>query len=226
MCILMCRSKLYKIRNQDKPHCKRYIPRMKFLILITALLTQAFWAAAQKQIACNYAEINKDQYDRCGNIQYLLANPQIKKQAGKLAIPVSGNVPKVFKDDNSDDHYQTYEYVGDINDTELSLIKCTGYNNEEFYVVNRLTGTIDTLIGPPVFAQSMKDFACISNPGTDEIQRIQICEIKNGKISTRAFLKGNTVTFFENISCIGRNTMLAKDNTGKYWKLNFRENDE
>ena len=101
------------------------------------------------------------------------------------------------------------------------LVKRIDYNSEAFYLVNRCTGVIDTLIGEPVFAQNMSDFACLSNRGTDEEQYIQVCEIINGSVNTRVYLNGKPDTFLEDIVCIRRNAMLVKDNNGKLWKLNF-----
>ena len=72
----------------------------------------------------------------------------------------------------------------------------------------------------------MKDFACVNNPGTDEKQQIQVGEIKNGLIKTRVYLNGKANTFIEDISCINRNSILTKDNKGKYWKLNFKIGDK
>lgn len=117
-------------------------------------------------------------------------------------------------------------YLGDIKGTKLSLIKRTDYNKEEFFLINRSTGNIDTLIGQPVFAPNLQDFACINNPGTDEKQQIQVCEIKNGSVKTRVLLKGKADTFLEDISCISRNSLLTKDSKGNYWKLIFKIGDE
>jgi len=72
----------------------------------------------------------------------------------------------------------------------------------------------------------MIGFACINNPGTDEQQQIQICEIKNGSVKTSVYLNGEADTFLEGITCIDRNSILTKGNNGKYWKLNFKIGDE
>src|SRR6478609_4829829 len=168
---------------------------MKPLITTIAILILTLSATAQRRISCGYTEIKKTQFDSCIRISYLVANAQIKKQSSKLTIPVSGKSAKVFKDDNSDKNFQEFQYLGDINRTKFSLIKQTDYNNEEYYLVNRSTGAIDTLIGQPAFAQNMRDFACINNPGTDEKQQIQIGEIKNSLVKTRVYLNGKADIF-------------------------------
>ncbi|NNV57951.1 hypothetical protein [Limnovirga soli] len=199
---------------------------MKTLITIIAFLTLTISAIGQRRVSYRYTEINKTQFDSCVKTSYIIANPQIKKQAGKLTIPVSGKDSKIFKDDNSDENFYEFDYLGIIKGTKLSLVKRTDYNSEEFYLINGLTGTIDTLIGQPVFAQNMRDFACINNPGTDEEQQIQVCEIKNGVIKKRLYLNGKKDTLLENISFIYRNSILTKDNKGKYWQLKFKIGEE
>ena len=120
-----------------------------------------------------------------------------KKQSGELTVPVSNKSAKVFKDDRSDENFHEFEYLGDIKGTKLSLVKRTDYNREEFYLINRSKGTIDTLVGLPVFASNLRDFACTNNPGADEKQQIQVCEIKNGSVRTRVFLKGKADTLLD-----------------------------
>jgi hypothetical protein len=195
---------------------------MKTLTTTIALLTLTFFAIAQRAISYGYNEIKKVQYDSCSKTQYLIINIRIKKQSGKLTIPISGKPSKVFKDDSSDENFHEFEYLGDIKGTKLSLVKRTGYNSEEFYLVNRLSGSTETLIGQPVFASNMKDFACLNNPGTDEEQRIQVCEINNGAVNTRVYLRGYPNTFIQDIGCVKRNSVLVKDNKGKYWRLSFK----
>lgn len=199
---------------------------MKMLITIIIFLALTVSTKAQRQVSYGYIEIKKSQYDSCNKIEYLVVNHQIEKQSGKITIPISSKAPKILSDNNSGKNFQTFEYAGDIKNTNLTLIKRTDYYGEVFYLINRSTGIVDTLIGKPVFGQNRKDFACINNPGPDEKQQIQVCEIKNGSVKTRIFIRSKADTFFEDISCVLRNTILAKDKNGKYWKLNFKIDDE
>lgn len=199
---------------------------MKTLISIIAFLTTTISLTAQRQISSSYTKIKNAQLDSCINTEYLKLNTQIIKQAGKLTIPIQGKTPKVFQDDNSDEIFHEFEYIGDIKATKLSLVKRAGYNSELFYIVNRSTGTVDTLIGQPVFAQNMRDFACLNNPGTDEKQQLQICELKNGSVNTRVFLDGKVDTILEEILCINRNSISTKDNEGNCWILNYKIGEE
>jgi hypothetical protein len=60
------------------------------LLTIIALLTLTLYASAQKKVSYGYTEIRKPQFDSCGKTSYLLTNSQIKKQAGKLIIAITG----------------------------------------------------------------------------------------------------------------------------------------
>lgn len=194
---------------------------MKTIIATLLLLALAISTAAQRRVAYRYREIPKVQYDSCHQTSYLVANAKIKKHSGKLTIPIPGKPARVFKDDSTDTNFEEFTYLGDIKATTLSLVKFIGYNDEEIYVVNRSTGTIDTLIAEPVFAANLRDFACINNPGTDERQQVQIGEIRNGSVKTRVFLMGKVDTFLQEISCVTRSFVNAKDNRGKCWNLSF-----
>jgi hypothetical protein len=216
-------------RNRKFPTCTKpcsLYATMKTLLNITALLILTISAAAQRRISSDYAEIKKAQYDSCDKISNLLVNGRKRKQSGKLTIPLAGRPARVFKDDNTDENFHKFAYWGDIKGTKLSLVKRTDYNSEEFYLVNYSTGSIDTLIGEPVFAKNRRDFACINKPGTDEKQQIQICEISNGSVYTRVYLSGKADTILDEIICISRNSVFTKDNNGKYWRLNFKIEDE
>lgn len=195
---------------------------MKTLISIIAILSLTISVTAQRQISDGFTEITRTQFDSCSKVSFLVTNMRIKKQAGRLTVPVYGKPAMVFKDDKSDQNFHQFEYLGDIKGTKLSLLKRIDYNSEEFYLINRSTGGIDTLIGLPVFAHNMQDFACINNPGTDERQQIQVFEIKNGFVKRRGLLNGKADIFLESISCINRNSILVKDNKDKYWKLIFK----
>lgn len=199
---------------------------MKMLISILIFLSLTLSTKAQRQVSYGYIEIEKSEYDSCTKIEHLVSNHQIEKQSGKITIPISNKVSKILSDNNSGKNFQKFDYIGDIKNTKLTLIKRTDYYGETFYLINRSTGIVDTLIGKPVFGQNRRDFICINNPRPDEKQQIQICEIKNGSVITRVFIRCKTDTLFEDISCVLRNSILAKDKNGKYWKLNFKIDDE
>jgi hypothetical protein len=197
----------------------------KLLAVITVVIT-ALQLASQSRVAKGESEITREQYESCKQISYLQTNPQILKKGIRLSLPIAGREAKVFVDDTTVRNYYEYNYIGDIKNTKLTIVKGMSYNEEEFYIVNRLTGSIDTLIGLPVFASNMIDFACINNPATDQNQRIQFCEIKNGKIKTRIYIKLPDQVFLVKLSCINRNNVSAEDNKGKYREFSFRIDKE
>lgn len=198
---------------------------MKALLSIIFLLLLALSSTAQRRVSFYTTKINKELFDKCGKVSYLVANVQIKKHSGILRIPIAAKAAKIFKDDNSDQLPREFKYLGDIKGTKLSLVHQIDVNSEVFYLVNRLTGTIDTLIGQPVFARNMRDFVCVFNPGTDEQQRFQVCELIDGRVKTRVYLNAIPNTVIGSVTCVNRNSFLADDN-GMYWKIHFKLSDE
>ena len=195
---------------------------MKLLLSIVLIFSLSSSAFGQSRIVSDYAEVKSSTYDTCSRVSFLIRNTDVKKQSGVLIVPVVGLNSASFKDDYSDENSHQFEYLGDVKGTQLSLIKWNNYNKEEFYLISQITGGIDTLIGYPVFAPNMRDFVCINNPGTDEEQYIQICELVNGSPNTRLFLRGKKGTVFVEVSCINRNTVIIKDSKDKYLKLYFQ----
>ncbi|MDB5203766.1 MAG: hypothetical protein JWQ27_3175 [Ferruginibacter sp.] len=194
---------------------------MKFLPIFIALVFLADQVIAQKQISCLYTAVSKHEINGCKKVPYLVANPQITKQKGKLTIPMPGRAAQILKDDHSDEYFHEFEYLGDLRSTMLSLVKRTDYHHETFYLINRASGRIDTLIGLPVFAGNLRDFACINNPGTDEKQQIQTGTIKNGSVAQVNFIKPLSGIFITGIACVTKNSLLITGDKDDYWKINF-----
>ena len=186
--------------------------------IIFALLLSSFQVFSQTTIPFKYTEISGAQYNNCKKIKYLDINTLIKTRSKKITLPIKGKRSMVFVDKPE---FEEYKYFGDIKNTKLSLIQMLGPNEEIFYLINRSTGTVDKLIGEPVFSENLQDFACLNNPGTDEAQRIQICEIRNGAAHTRAYLHIKPYAFLDHITCIGRNAIIAKTFEDKYWRITF-----
>ena len=200
---------------------------MKSPLTIIFLLALTFSTTAQRRVSFYTTKINKDQFDKCGKVSYLVANAQIKKQAGLLRIPIEAKAAKIFKDENSDRDFHVFKYLGDVKGTKLSLVQRIEYNDEYFYLVNRMTGAIDTLIGQPVFARNMRDFICVFNPGTDEKQRIQVCEMINGRVKTRVYLDAMENVVIGFVTCVNHNSFLAEDCSGSmYFRIHFKLSDE
>jgi len=197
---------------------------MKPILSLISFLALIFSTTAQPRVSPDYTEINKEQFDKCNKVSYLVPNAQIKKHTGILRIPIAAKTAKIFKDDNSDKLPREFKYLGDVKGTKLSLVHQIDINSEVFYLIDRITGVVDTLIGEPVFAQNMKDFVCVYNPGTDEKQQIQVCELVNGSVKTRVYLNAIPGAVIEFVTCVNRNSFLAVDND-RYWRIHYRVSD-
>lgn len=190
-----------------------FIP-MKLLFVL--LLMQV---PLQQKISYNYTEIPAAQYTHCKVIKYLSNPGQFKVKGGKLLIPVEGKSPKVFK--NEGEIYD-YEYLGDLKDTKLSLVKCMEPNDEYCYVVNRTTGDVIILLSEPVFAADGIHFVCANNPGTDEKQHIQIGELVDGTLHMKGTINGKVGVTYLQIGCVYSDYVLLTDQGNKYYKLTFK----
>ncbi|MDF2189156.1 hypothetical protein [Paraflavitalea sp. CAU 1676] len=193
---------------------------MKLLTSLPLFLLFAGTAFAQQNIPCQYTSIKKVQYDSVVRIPFLVRNPQIQKQPGRLIIPLANQKFKVFDDINVDTDMGEYSYLGDVRNTRLSLIRKAALHNEMYFVVNQLNGKVDTLIGGPVFAPNLQDFACLNNPGMEEAQRIQLGTIRDGQLTIRGYIPEKKKTFITAIGYAINNALYAKDEDGKCWQLN------
>jgi len=194
---------------------------MKLLTTLPLALLIAAAAAAQQNIPCTYTSIKKAQYDSVVRIPFLVRNPQIQKQPGRLIIPLANKQFKVFDDINVDREMAEYSYLGDVRNTHLALIRKAELHTETYFLVNQESGKVDTLIGGPTFAPNLRDFACINNPGTEEAQRIQLCTIKEGQLSIVGYIPEKKKLFITAIGYAVNNALYARDDDGKYWKLDY-----
>jgi hypothetical protein len=195
---------------------------MKTFIVIITFLTLTVSVTAQGQNSYTYIVISKTQFDNCRKPSYLIKNSLITKKAGRLIIPIAGKAAKNFKDNNTEEGFHKFEYVGNIKGTQLLLIKKTDYNHEEFYFINHLKGVTDTLIGIPVFSLNMLHFSCINIPGTDEKQYIQTGIIKSGNVVLTNKLEIKKDLHFTEVKCATANAVLTKNSEGQFWKITFQ----
>ena len=194
---------------------------MKLLTLLPLALLLAATASSQPSISCTYTSIKKVQYDSVVRIPFLVRNPQIQQQPGRLIIPLDNQKFKVFQDINVDREMAEYSYLGDVRNTRLSLIRKAELHTESYFLVNQENGKVDTLIGGPTFAPNLVDFACINNPGTEEAQRIQLCTIKDGQLVIVGYIPEQKKRFITAIGYAFNNALYARDDDGKFWKLDY-----
>lgn len=200
---------------------------MKRLLLAALMLVSVTTVArAQKRVSCDYAKIKRNQYDSIERTPFLVMTDQVKKQPGRLLIPLANGKYQAFDDVNVDTEFAEYQYMGDIRGTQLAMVRKKQFHDEVYYVLNRKTGAVDLLIGVPVFAENLQDFACLNNPGNESMQQIQVCTIRDNKVVVRGYIWAKENTYLYSIAYKEKNVLYAQDNDGKYWKLNFSLGEE
>src|SRR5579872_5305917 len=118
---------------------------MKGLVIICLFLVtnEGF---AQSIVYKDVSEISKTEFQKrlqSPNLLYKLSGQ--KGLRGRILIKtLKKNI--VLKDDGE---MKEYIYSGDLKGTYLALIHELEPNTEVYYLINRQTGTIDTLIGNP-----------------------------------------------------------------------------
>ena len=122
----------------------------------------------------------------------------------------------VLKDDGE---FVEYRFEGYIKDTPLMLIHKLEPNTEEYYFVNKITGTIDTLLDKPIFYSNKQDIVCLEGSGTDVKQRIQVGRIQNGRFITKSIFTLRNDIAPEYVYWFNKNTIFIRGNG--LWKLTF-----
>lgn len=115
-----------------------------------------------------------------------------------------------------------YRFQGYIKNTQFVLIHELKPNTEEYYLINRKTATIDTLVGKPIFAKNGIDIVCLEGQSTDMKQRIQIGRIKNGRFITEKEFKLNEDEFIsaDYIYWYNNHTVYIKADKN-FWSVHF-----
>ena len=193
---------------------------MKFLI-VTGFICLAVTSFCQKTVMPLFTEISSSEYKSCNTIyNYLIDTAAYLKNKGILVITIKTK-KLIFKDDYSHENFKTFKYLGRVKNCNFLLLLKEEFNREKYYLINKTTGKKYTLAGKPIFNADFKSIACLSKPGTDEQQSIQICKIKNELVYKKKQIPGKKNTFFNSSSCINKSYLYLKDNIGKYWKLNY-----
>lgn len=141
----------------------------------------------------------------------------------KSALKKKGGVIKVnghsFVDDKSDRFYREYNYEGRWRD--WVLISCTGYNEEEYYLINEKSGALDTLVGKPkIFGDKI---LCVEGSRTDWDGKLEIWKIdrKSASCLCKLRLKEYGVFSVDDIY-LAKDTLYVKYNSLKYLKVCLR----
>ena len=114
-----------------------------------------------------------------------------------------------------------YHYGCEVPGTALLLIHELEPNTEEYYLINRQKGTVDTLVGYPVFYPGSKMAVCLEGIVTDQTQRIQVGEIRNGRFRTKFFFELKAEIRPGYVFWFDKHTLYLNDNDEKFYKLIF-----
>lgn len=139
----------------------------KFLLAIIILLlnTHLYITASSVYIACNeIVMIDSVEFYRYRreSLQYFNTIRTTSSIDSVIEIATK-NKTLYFESDFSDEYFTQYSYLGEYSDMVLVLEE--DYNTEKYFLINRLTSKIDTLVAKPNFYDDK--ILCIENEGTD-----------------------------------------------------------
>ncbi|WP_426670327.1 hypothetical protein ACPPVU_03580 [Mucilaginibacter sp. McL0603] len=143
------------------------------------------------------------------------ANVQIKHNG---VIRIKTDVKDVVLKD--DGEFKEYKYVGELNTPLLILIHELEPNTEEYYLINKKTARIDTLVGKPIFSNNGTDIVCLEGSGTDTKQKIQVGKLINGSFKTEYLFTMKDGINPDYVYWFNTNTIFIKARKD-YWKLTF-----
>ena len=195
---------------------------MKILIsvIFSLLFTPAIYS--QTDQVGKIIPSSKSEFEACKAVGYLKHSIHVSKLNGLFSVMLNSGSSLIFRDTQGDDKWIEYVYIGEINNSDFSLISMTGFNDSNFLLLNRNAGTLDTLIGRPVFSADYKYFACFNNPGTDEKSIIQLFEFSDSKAIMIKAIDLREQIIISDIRCISKNSLLARDHINRYWNISIR----
>ena len=154
--------------------------------LILGLFLWASLSYGQKTIIKTPIAINKALFDKhLPPIDLIKKSKEIHKNGGIIRVKTAGKTV-VLKDDGE---FLEYTYVGNLAGGKVAVINILEPNDEYYYLINKTTGVIDTLLSKPIFFSDKKSFVCLEDVGTDIRQRIQIGCLDSDGISITGYIK-------------------------------------
>lgn len=186
---------------------------MKNIIAIL-LMTSSIIAVAQKKNCHKVTAITKVEFDAHLPIIDLITKPKAQYKVKGMIQLKTVNKTIVLKDDGE---IKQYVYEGDLN--ALTVIHEFEPNSEEYYLIDKQTGKIDTLFERPNFYTNKKDFICLEGAGTDVHQRIQIGRLDNGWLVKKKFINLPENVIPEDVYWFDKHTVYIVDNMRRFYKL-------
>jgi hypothetical protein len=182
-----------------------------FLLAMLGLATNAQIQSYKKIVSIRSAEFNRHL-----PVVTLISKPfKSLKIRGIIRIKTSKKA-FVFKDDGE---MQQYKYEGELSNGQLVLIHELEPNTEEYYLINKQSGKIDTLFDKPIFFSNNNDFICLEGEGTDVNQRIQIGSITNGGLVKKRLINLPADLLPDRIYWSADKAIVIENNRSKFYKL-------
>jgi hypothetical protein len=186
-----------------------------FACLLICFLASALFA--QKKAITPVVAISKAEFNK-----HLPSINLVVKAAGRQhkingTIKIKTATKTILLKD--DGELLQYRYEGALKGSQLIVIHELEPNTEEYYLINKQTGKIDTLLDKPDFFSNHKDFICLEGAGTDVKQRIQLGKVQNGKVVNSRFVHLPAKVIPESIYWLNQHTLVVKATEDTYYLL-------
>jgi hypothetical protein len=189
---------------------------MKFLPLFLIVFLYSSCLHAQNDIDKRFIKISQAEFNgHLPPINFLTKSKIRQKLKGIIRIKTPHKTI-VLKDDGE---MLEYRFEGYVKNTPMILIHQLEPNTEEYYLINKETATIDTLIGEPIFYKNGVDIVCMSGSVTDRTQKLQIGRINNGRFTSKIILPLSNDMVPDYVYWLDKKAIVIQ---GKYlWRLDI-----
>lgn len=190
--------------------------KISVTIILLIFTTSVF---AQKRKILKFTPISQVEFSKHLPVINIIAKPMKNiKTNGIIEIKTSKKT-YLLKDDGE---MLQYLYEGELKGYPITIIHEIEPNSEEYYFINRSTGSIDTLLSKPTFHPNKKKFICLEGLGTDIQQQIQLSQIVDGKILTKMYIQSKPYIPMSYVYWYNENTIFISDNNKKFYKALVR----
>jgi hypothetical protein len=160
---------------------------------------------------------NKVEFESGFSNLVFLKDPKVRKSSGVTYLPKCKNL----KDNNSEEDFYEFTYIGDFDNKHLmKVVQKAFYNGYEYLIINTKNQCkITTLLGKPyVFGSYIINFN--ESETTDAKKVIEIWRLSERQIlKVRDFQFSQSITFVDVRISKTKKEFLLKDTDGKFWKF-------
>lgn len=188
--------------------------RAKYCILLGICLSLSLPLVGQEPVTL--AEASQEAFIQAKQEEVRLRmDSPIKKVDHVIRIESQLGDAIVFRDDLSEETYQTYAYAGDLVSGKIILIHVQDFHTDRYIAVDLSSGEQHVLIGFP--HRLANTIACLQGAETDEIPAIEIWNIRNDKLSLMKRFKLPEQRYPVDLVWKDENEILLNDTAGKFW---------